>query len=148
MREFYLDTTDFDKKFDHVMQHAIPERVEIGLGRAMLNLMRDCVMEVPTVPIKEGWLRGSASIFVQNKLVGVSPYGKTGKALTSFIETINEHSFVGVIGFNTPYAAKMHEGVGFHFSDPSAGPKYLEAKMMTFREQYLQTVADAIKEGA
>ncbi|MDD5585025.1 MAG: hypothetical protein PHV55_08230 [Candidatus Omnitrophica bacterium] len=148
MKNIYFDTTDFDEKFQKIIKETYPELIKKGLARAMFNLMRDCVMQAPTVPIREGWLRGSASIFVQNKLVGVSPYGKPGFATTNLAAAITAGKYVGTIIFNTPYAAKIHEGIGFKFREPSAGPKYLEAKLMGNGRSYMQEIADTIKAGA
>lgn len=145
-----FDTSDFDRKFNQLMKTAIPALVEKGLGRAMLDLMNDCVMEIPTVPLREGFLRGSASIFVQNVLIATGeglPMAKAGKANTSHTEGIELNKYVGVIGFNVPYAAKMHEGIDFHFTEPSSGAKYLESKLITKKNHYMQVVANTIKEG-
>jgi hypothetical protein len=148
--EIVFDSSDFQEKFGKIVKTTVPSLVEKGLGRAMLDLMNDCVMEVPTVPLKEGWLRGSGSIFVQNKFRGDStnlPSAKAGNALTSYVENIPAGKFVGIIGWNVPYAAKMHEGIDFHFSEPSSGPKYLESKMVSKRNTYMQVIANTIKEG-
>lgn len=145
-----FDASDFNKKFGKITKTVIPSLVEKGIGRAMLDLMNDCVMEVPTVPLKEGWLRGSASIFVQNKFVTTSegsPMARAGKAIRDYVENITAGRFVGLIGFNTPYAAKMHEGIDFKFSEPSSGPKYLESKMVSKKVHYMQVVATTIREG-
>jgi hypothetical protein len=147
----HFDSSDFEKKFGNIVKKAIPALVEKGLGRAMLDLMNDCVMEVPTVPLKEGWLRGSASIFVQNKFVADStglPNAKAGKAIKAYVENVMAGRFIGLIGFNTPYAAKMHEGIDFHFSEPSSGPKYLESKMITKKNVYMRVIAETIKGGS
>ena len=145
--ELNFDFSDFNTKFKKITEQVVPELAEDGLGRAMLQLLNDCVMEVPTVPLKEGWLRGSGSIFVQNKLMGISSFGKSGKANTEHIEGINFNQLVGVIGFNTPYASKMHEGVDFHFTDPSSGAKYLESKLHRNGERYMLIIANTIKGG-
>jgi hypothetical protein len=142
-----FDTSDFDKKFKEIVKRTIPERVEIGFGRAALQLLNDCVIEVPTVPIKEGWLRGSGSVFVQNKLIGESSFGKPGRANTEYSETIGEHQFVGIVGFNTSYAARLHEGIDFHFTEPSSGAKYLESKLMRNKNRYMEIITNAIREG-
>jgi hypothetical protein len=145
-----FNTSDFDNKFKRIVKTAIPALVEKGLGRAMLDLMNDTVMTAPTVPLKEGFLRGSASIFVQNKFVTDStglPNAKAGKALTVYAENIAPYQFVGLIGFNTSYAAKMHEAIDFHFSEPSSGPKYLESKLITKKNVYMRVIAETIKEG-
>jgi hypothetical protein len=142
-----FDTSDFDRKFRDVVRRAVPERVEVGMGRAALQLLNDCIMEVPTVPIREGWLRGSGSAFVQNKLVGVSTAGLPGMANTDYAESMGPEEFVGVVGFNAPYAARLHEGITFHFTEPSSGPKYLESKLMRNGNRFMEIIAGAIKEG-
>jgi len=121
-----------------------------GLGVAMLDLKNDCFNEVPTVPLKEGWLRGSGSIFVQNKLIETTenmPTSKAGFANRDYSEGISMGSFVGVIGFNTPYAARMHEGIGLHFTEPSSGAKYLESKLHRKKDVYIADIADTIRKG-
>jgi len=148
--EIQFDSSDFQAKFGKIIKTAVPALLEKGLGRAMLDLMNDCVMEVPTVPLKEGWLRGSASIFVQNKFVSTSENlsrAKAGKAIRAYVENVTAGRFVGLIGFNTPYAAKVHEGIDMHFTEPSSGPKYLESKMISKRNHYLTVIANTIKEG-
>jgi hypothetical protein len=142
-----FDTSDFDKKFKEIVKRTIPVLVEKGMGKAALQLLNDCVMEVPTVPIKEGWLRGSGSVFVQNKLIGESSFGKPGRANMEYSESIGEHQFVGLVGFNTSYAARLHEGIDFHFTEPSSGAKYVESKLMRNKDRYMEIIANAIKEG-
>jgi len=142
-----FNSDDFNKKFGVIVEKAIPELTEKGLGRAMANLFNDCINEVPTVPLKESWLRGSGSWFVQNKLAGVSNKGKQGFANTSHTENISAGEFVGVIGFNTPYAARIHEGIGLHFREPSSGAKYLESKLHRKKDVYMKIIANTIKEG-
>jgi len=148
MKEFTWDTSDFDKKFKEIIKKTIPDLIEKGVGRATLQLLNDCVMEVPTVPIKEGWLRGSGSVFVQNKIAAISTFGRPGKANTEHSENIGAGEFVGVCGFNTPYAAKMHEGIDFKFTEPSSGAKYMESKLLRNKARYMTIIANAIKEGA
>jgi hypothetical protein len=142
-----FDTSDFDRKFMRIVKETVPELVIIGLGRAILQLLNDCVMEIPTVPLKEGWLRGSGSVFVQNKLSGVSGFGRPGFANKTHIDNIGRGEFVGVCGFNTPYAARLHEGIGFHFTEPSSGAKYMEKKLHGNKDRYQEIIANAIKEG-
>jgi hypothetical protein len=151
MKNIHFDTTDFDKKFQRLIKTAIPELIEKGMGVAMLDLMGDCNNMIPTVPRKEGTLRGSVSIFVQNKLVSTGeglPGAKAGKANLDYSAAISFDKYEGVIGYNVPYAAKMHEGIGFKFTEPSSGPKYLESKLLTRRDVYMRDIADTIKAGA
>lgn len=145
--EFKLDTSMFDEKFKKLMRSTIPELQERGMGRAMIALLGDCVMETPTVPVKEGTLRGSGSIFVQNEFIKDSsdlPKAKAGKAVKNNAEPIKPHKLVGVVGFNTPYAAKMHEN-NYNFTEPSSGPKYLESKLIRNGKHYMKEIADTIR---
>lgn len=151
MTNFKIDTSDFDGKFKKLWKETIPSLQEKGMGRAMLVLMGDCVNETPTVPLDEGWLRGSASVFVQGKFVADSSNqsrAKGGKATNSIDEKITKHEIRGSIGFNTPYAARLHEGIDFKFKEPSSGPKFLEAKLFRNGNSYLHEIADAIIEGS
>ena len=146
--EITFDFSDFYKKLDIISKKQIPNLVEKGLGKSMLQLLNDCVMEIPTVPLREGWLRGSGSIFVQNKLIATSrnaPSAKSKYANEHHTEAINKYSFIGVIGYNTPYAARVHEGIYFHFREPSSGAKYLESKLLRNRELYVEIIANTIK---
>lgn len=146
--EIHFDDSDFKDKLNKIVRHAFPERVEKGLGVAMLDLLNDCIMETPTVPIKEGWLRGSGSIFVQNRLLKTSVNIRGGKdkyANTDYIGSIRKGSYEGIVGFNAPYAARMHEGIDLNFTEPSSGAKFLESKLVRKREVYIKDIADAIK---
>ena len=143
-----LDKTDFDRKMKRLVAQAIPAELEKGMGRAVSQLLNDSVMQAPTVPLKEGTLRGSGSVFVQNKLVQVSPFHKSkGKPAREDARKIGQTETLGVVGFNTPYAARLHEGVGIeHWSEPGSGKKYLETKLANNRRTYMKIVADTLKE--
>ena len=43
-----------------------------GLGKAGHALMNDAIMDMPAVPLDEGTLRGSGSVFVGSDLVAVA----------------------------------------------------------------------------
>lgn len=145
--EKYFDTTDFDRKMQRLMARAIPEACEKGMGQAGMQLLNDAVMQAPTVPLDEGTLRGSGSVFVQNRLVQVSPFHRTkGQPATEYEELIPRESTVVVVGFNTPYAARLHEGVGIqNWSEPSSGKKYLESKLANNRDTYMKIAAEGIR---
>jgi hypothetical protein len=147
--EIKFDPSNFLKGLD-MANKIVLEAVERGVGVAMLSMLGDCINESPTVPLKEGWLRGSGSVFVQNKFIDSSEKMATAKAkfaLTAHSEPIQKEETVGVIGFNAPYASRLHEGIDFHFTEPSSGPKYLEAKMHSNKERYMKIVAEEVKKG-
>ncbi|MFA5038410.1 MAG: hypothetical protein WC732_01875 [Candidatus Omnitrophota bacterium] len=144
-KSFSLDFSDFEKGLRRIAREVIPEVAEKAMAQAGMQLLNDCIMEPPTVPIKEGWLRGSGSVHVQNKLIAKSDQGKPGMAEETVSEPIDPGKIAARVGFNTPYAAKLHEGIGFKFSEPSAGPKYLESKLLKNKNKYFQIIADVIK---
>lgn len=123
------------------------EAAKKGVGRAMLQVKTDTIMQRPTAPLDEGFLRGSASIFVNNESVNQppSPGEKTGKRVTSYSIRLKKFQIVGVIGFNVPYAARWHE-VPANFKEPTAGNKYLEVKLVNNRNTYRNIVGNAVKE--
>jgi len=144
MKNLIIDLSGFQKKFKHITETKIPGLINKGLGQAGMQLLRDTVMERPTVPMKEGTLRGSGSIFVDNKLVQVSPFGKKGKAAGSCSGMKKD---MAMVVFNTEYAARLHEAEGFKFTEPSSGPKYLESKMIRYGKGYFKLIANIIKGG-
>jgi len=119
-------------------------RAKKGMGQAGFNLLRDCVMERPTVPLKEGTLRGSGSVIVESKLFKVSPYGKKGTPATSH-NNRERGMITATVGFNTPYAKRLHEHPDYKFSEPSAGAKYLEKKLTRFKNDYFETIASYLR---
>jgi len=146
--EFKFDFSDFNKKFKKIAEQIIPQRAEKGMAKAGMQLLNDSIMQRPTVPIREGTLRGSGSVFVQNKLIGRTPSVKgKGNPATDDSIAIGKNEIVARVGFNTPYAARVHE-VPMKFSEPSAGNKYLESKMSKNKNLYFKIVANAIKESA
>ena len=72
------------------------------VGLQLLNyIVNGSPNEGVTPPILTGTLRGSASVFFENKLVQQGPNG------ASSISGNNKNTITVV--FNTPYAARMHE---------------------------------------
>ncbi len=142
---FELDFSDFEKGLRRIVKETIPSVVEKGMAQAGMQLLHDCIMESPTVPLREGWLRGSGCVHVQNKLIAKSDQGKPGFAEEPISETIGPDKIVARVSFNTPYAARLHEGIGFKFREPSAGPKFLESKLLRNHNKYFRIIADVIK---
>jgi len=125
------------------------EGAETGVGRSMIQLLADSILQAPTVPLDEGTLRGSGSIFVQNKKVdhNVDVGKKTENRVDSHNISIKSTEIIGVVGFNTDYAAKLHESVDrMNFKEPSSGPKFLESKMASRKMTYKRIIVNAINE--
>lgn len=141
----------FDQQLDRYMQ-ALEDGARKGLARAGLLCLSDAVMDVPMVPLDEGTLKGSGSVFVGNELIGTSEQFASGNAsakptpATQLVEQIPEGGLKAVVAFNTPYAARMHEGVTFEFSHSGHGAKFLEKKLVENHASYMEEVRDAIEE--
>lgn len=144
--EFEFDFSEFNKEFKKI-DKLIIKAIKDGMTVAGIQLMNDAMMEEPTVPHKEGYLRGSGSVFVQNKMVGKSTQGNNRDVNTNMSEEIPNNTIMVVVGFNTPYAARWHEvepGT-VTFQEPSAGPKFLEKKLVQNKKTYFKIVANRIK---
>ena len=127
-----------------------------GVAKAAMRLLDDSINETPGVPIDEGTLRGSGSAHVDGQLEQVAPV--VGGTPTPMTDPIPEDkvfgSIVASVGFNTPYAAVMHEGewksgplAGVkiqNYNDPGTGEKFLERPMSENRDTYLGIVAKEI----
>lgn len=120
-----MDTRDFDKNFSRVIEKTIPQATKKGLVKAAWEALRDAEKEEPTVPAKEFHLRGSKEVHESKDLFDL------------FVE----------FGFNIIYAARMHEMPGKEYKDPTtpgSGPKFLEIKIIKYKEKYIEIIALSI----
>ena len=127
--EFSLDFRNFNKKFTNIVQRAAPKSVEIGLREAGQELKLDADNVPPRTPKKEGFLRGSG------KVSEVKVMGKSAEITVSY---------------DKPYARRWHEvepGT-IKWSEPDVGPKYLESKMVRFKNKYMDIIAAVIRKRA
>lgn len=122
------------------------------LGLQLLNNVVNGSPNEPRVtPIFQGFLRGSGSVFFEKELLATS--AKFGFSKKSSDVRPNE-SYQGkkdevTIGFNAPYATKMHE------TDWTPGPvsaqsgdvgnKFLERHLKADRKELFQLYADVHK---
>jgi len=106
------------KKADKVMISS----TERGMWKAAGQCLNDCIIKTPTVPLKEGTLRGSGNTAVK----------------------IDRTKVIGTVGLNTPYAARHHE-VKANFTEPGSGTKYLESKLSRYRNDYMKIIAREIR---
>lgn len=145
-KEFEIDFSEFNKGLKKATDLMIDGAKE-GMGVAGMQLLNDAVMEEPTVPHKEGFLRGSGSIFVDDKLIGVSNHGDNSLSTTDHNEKLDKDEIVAIVGFNAPYAMKLHEAEpgSVIFTEPSAGSKYLTKKLSNNRKIYFQIISNRIK---
>jgi len=124
-----VDFSDFEKGFAKVVKKC-PEEGARGLFKAGNQLLIDAKEEPPYCPYDDGILRRS---------------GQVNKA------EVKRNEVSVVVGFNKEYAARWHEltpaeDSKINWSLPGSGRKYLESKMVKFKDQYMEIVADYIKD--
>ena len=132
---FYLETTDFDKKFKELVRSVSHEVAAQGLYSAAHALLNDADDMIPQVPYKTGDLR--ASRLVKDPVI-------TGDKVSVSC------------GYNSIYAAYQHEGERKDHSHkvenytrtqvPGPGPKFLEKKMAGNAKRFMAIVTDHIRE--
>jgi len=100
-------------------------------------------------PIRFGTLRGSASVFVGSKLIGIAP-SEGGEPTPATAYSANANIITVV--YNTSYAAKMHEWKGgwgkYTRQDGSAGAKWIEKHIAADGPLAMQGIAEILKERA
>lgn len=140
-----IDYSDFNRgmaRWEREYRAALVE----GMGRAGGMLLKDAKDEMPTVPKDTGNLRGSGSVFVNNALFLAEQEADGTPAMSDQVP-IDPGRIVVRVGFNTVYAAVMHEGrwetgplAGVeiqNWSEPGSGKFFLLEKMMRHREDYI-----------
>ncbi|HOE64492.1 MAG TPA: hypothetical protein PK650_13065 [Candidatus Sumerlaeota bacterium] len=155
MTDYHVDMSDLIKGLNK-SDARIMEAIEKGLAQAGMQLLNDATLQIPATPLDEGTLRGSGSVFVGNKLVGTSPpiNGK-GEPNRQHQEPMISMVKTATVGFNTPYAAWLHETPELDFGSTrekrglprptGTGAFYLSKKMATNFRLYMQIVAHSIK---
>lgn len=135
-----LGLKKFFKKID-------PMAREKGLIAFGLQLINNSVNGSPNesvrAPIRDGRLRGSGTVFVGSKKVGDTTFmGKGGTPATSYTE---RNPNITTVGFNTEYAANMHENIkpyGKQFTPGGHGgrsPSYVADVAGKFLERHLKS---------
>lgn len=124
-----IDFTDFEKGFKKMCEGRIPSEAAQGLFEAENELLRDAINIIPKAPFKEGHLRASARAEKPE---------------------VRKEEIEGQCGFNIEYAARWHElspaeDSRINWTLPGSGRKYLEIKMMMYKNKYMQIVADFLK---
>lgn len=133
MGGFTLYLADFDAKFAEIVKHKIPEAGRQGAFKVAAQLLLDADEVEPKTPLKEGHLKGSKKIDVEDTADG---------------------GFDISAGFNIDYASYVHEMVPLeaygekqiNWTEPGSGPKYLESKIYMFKDKYLEIIAASIRE--
>lgn len=132
---------DFSKfKLEKVMKKKSGPLLEKGLFNAGNETIRDADNEQPKTPHKEGHLKATGQV----KDLKIS------KDKTSVTVSYGVASKKGGLGQGgAPYAARWHEvepGT-VKFTEPGAGPKYLESKLVRHAKKYMAIIAESIRRG-
>ncbi len=116
------------------------------MGKAAIQAMSDATLDIPSTPHWTGALRGSGSVFVNNKNIATSPDPSNGKGSPATVlgDSVSPNEIVGAVGFNTEYAARMHEGVHLNFKTAGTGAKFLSTKFVTNNNRYMQIITNEI----
>jgi hypothetical protein len=124
-----IDFKDFDKGFKKLVEKSAPDDFDKGLFRAGNELLHDAIYVIPKAPFKEGSLRASART--------ETPKG--------------EPKGSGILaGFNIVYAHRWHELTPeqdrkISWSLPGSGRKYLESKILMFKDKYVRIIGSYLK---
>ena len=116
-------------------EKALWKELRKGAAIAGMQWIDDAVNKQPSVPLKEGTLRGSGSVHVKGKYIGGIKGEKDG---TPNLGNVPHPKVLLTVGFNTPYAARQHEGVSFNFTEPGSGAKFLSSKKTMYEKQYIK----------
>lgn len=123
-----MDLSAFKRDFEDVCYERLPRLTEQGLFKAASELKLDADHVQPKTPVKEGTLKGS---------------------WMTQVEFLGKEAWSLLAGFNSGYAAYVHEMVKKHpWTEPLSGPKFLESKLYMFKDKYLGIVAKVIREGS
>jgi len=127
---YFLDAKEFNSNFKHLTDKTIPSSASKGLSKAIDELLADSINLPPQAPKDIGDLWGSR---IKEKV-------KTSH---------NDTSVKG--GFNIKYAHRHHEvppGTFHYITTKGAsqpGPKFMESKMIKYKDKYMWMVAEEIK---
>ncbi len=123
-----IDFSDFEKGFKKVTTKVVPKQAAEGLFKGGNELLRDAIKIAPKVPVDIGDLKASA---------------KVNKA------EITKDGIELIAGFDIEYAARWHElspdeDSRIAWTLPGSGRKYLESKMVTLKNKYMEIAAKHI----
>jgi hypothetical protein len=119
---FSLNFKDFNDKFKEIVDKTMPSILSRALFKTGAQIIKDAITLPPKVPKKTGTLRRSQVI---------DP------------AVISRDDISIRIGFNTDYAAAVHEAPeNRNWNIPGSGPKYLSSKLSMYRDRYMAMVAE------
>lgn len=96
-------------------------------------------------PLEEGTLRGSGHVYYEVNGTSHGDYPAARQAVETAARAGVLRSFAAVVAFNTPYAARQHEEVGWNH--PIAGQaKYLEEPFKQRVSTYDTVIAARVRQ--
>ena len=133
------------------LQRKSPRLFEKAMEKAGIQFMNwannGSAAESRKPPIKWGVLRGSASTFVANRLIGITKEGQGGTPATTY----NGSPLTLTWAWNTDYAAKMHEHTGnwgpATKRDGDGGNKWLEKHLKADKQALIDMIAKEFWDG-
>lgn len=149
-KQFHIefDFSEVEKRLK-LLEHLTQQRAKQALEEIAKEVLTDSLTVPPTVPKRTGTLRASGSAFVNHKLVattgGLFDMRGTPNTSSPGIVLSTPNKPVATIGFNTQYAAAMHERGPYDYTEPGSGRKYLESKLTMFRDKYLSIFARKVR---
>lgn len=118
---FYMDYGEFSKDFLKITEKEIMADIIQAYWKLGWGILRDAINIEPTVPREIGDLRASGDV------------------------KVDERTMELLFGFNSVYAHRLHEAPkDWNWSEPGSGPKYLESKLVMFKNKYIKFIADRI----
>jgi len=120
---FIMDFSVFALKFGQITKEEIPNNAAESMYEEWPYILADAIEKEPKCPVKTGFLSKSQGI---NK--PIRPGGGGNITVSG--------------GFTAKYAAKVHEmPESTNWSEPLSGPKFLEAKLIMYAQEYLESIA-------
>lgn len=139
-----MDAREFEQDLTRFMTKNAIVALRKGLKLAWKELMKDIVEELPTAPMLTSALRGSITVFVNNKLVAISKYGIPIFQQRKSAEPRWNKGEEALLVVNAPYATVQHENFPTK-SEAKAGMFYVLKKVKQYGRKYVKIVVDEVK---
>lgn len=145
--KYDINVSDMMRRLE-IYSRLAPQAAQKGMGAAVSQLLNDSIMRAPTVPLDKGTLRSTGGAYVDTVRVEKSNWPDTaperGHRAAERSDDSSARFIVGAVGFNTPYAAKVHE-YPHNFQEPGAGNFYLTEKLVTRHKLYIDIIAARLR---
>jgi len=151
MFDIEMDTSQVEqrlKEFQKKSPKALEKALEIAGIQFLTWANNGSSKESRKPPIRRGFLRGSSSVFLGGRLLGVFQGENNSEANRSH----SDQPFTLTWGWNSEYATKMHETEynpgPFSRQDGDAGNKWLERHLSADRDLLMALTAEEFRKRA